>query len=268
MTIKEKLLKRPVQPIVEPEVVISDPKAANSVSRERLGAPTADGSGAHLVPHVPPPFPTKLERTPAGDIIFARSKRTPFEIEPYEPQRNRKGKFKLGSSGNPGGKDQDWSTYAYEMTGGGQEMIDHALLAQRGSMVARWENDHGVLCERLAPMQAKDQADARKFLWDTARPEMDRRAQARGIEDEYDFSKLTQDERTTVKALLDKARKSQKPTHSTGSSGQDASEGNAPAQASHSPAIPQAVEGEPVEGGGVPRDLSTDSGAPARSDRA
>jgi hypothetical protein len=121
---------------------------------------------------------------------------------PYKPARDSEGRLLPGHTANPLGKPPSLARYVYEVTGGGQEMIDHAVQVMRGSAPIHWQNDEGMLCERMAPASIKDQADARVFLQTTMQPELDKVAAATEGARKLDFSRLTYDEVAEFRRLL------------------------------------------------------------------
>lgn len=90
----------------------------------------------------------------------------PGKLEPFKPTvRDRKGKFKPGSSGNPMGPPISFVEYIRLMTGDGQELVEHALECLRGFVRVQWEDEEtGAMRERLMPADPRYQAEARSWL--------------------------------------------------------------------------------------------------------
>lgn len=260
MGAKDELLKKARELKKEPEKPIQVESVPYLLSPQGVDAAGQETTRADKIAPLPTAT-TKIVHSKAGDLVFAKMRRPMSEpLEPYEPKRQRRnGKWVKGSSGNPNGRPMTLSAYAYELTGGGQEMIDHAVQCLRGSVLIRWENDYGDPCERWAPAQLKDQADARKYLEEAIRPQVQRALQEQGDIDPWNFDALTSDELVTFQALLAKVR-----ARVTGLSGQGSTEGSAGLEPSHCPPIAHSEEGEPAKGGGE-RDLSTDPAAPGDS---
>ena len=86
-------------------------------------------------------------------------------LRPYGGPRDASGHFVQGRTGNPNGRPPSFVRYLKSLTRGGTELVDHAVLALRGSIVVRWQDDaSGQMLEKIMPADAKTQADARAFL--------------------------------------------------------------------------------------------------------
>lgn len=153
---------------------------------------------------------------------------------PYRPLRDSEGKLRPGHTANPLGRPPSLARYVYDLTGGGQEMIDHAVTVMRGSSPIRWLNDDGDTLERDAPASIKDQADARTFLQTTMQPELDKVAAANQGE-HLDFDKLTHEEVVVFRQLLSKAKAG------LGSLSRVSAEGETDAELVDSPSVPPAT---------------------------
>lgn len=136
---------------------------------------------------------------------------------PYEPvhvNRDARGRILPGQpSINPHGRPLGFVEYIRHMTGDGQELVDHALLCLRGSVLVEWMDEDGITRSRTMPADPKYQAEARAWLAERGYGKAIQTIEMATADDGdgVDYSKLTVDESRELLRLMAKA--------STGSTG-------------------------------------------------
>ena len=110
------------------------------------------------------PFGALAAKTADADARV-QARRQKAMLTPYAPKRDPVGHFLPGQTGNPMGRPPSFSGYVRKMTSGGVELIDHAIMSLRGSVVVRWEDElTGEMRSRVVPVDARHQSEARAYL--------------------------------------------------------------------------------------------------------
>lgn len=198
MTLKDKLLQRARETDSKRKSADSEPKVKETLTppvNQSVPGIKSDPVEAPIKPQSVPGIPLSvpginspdLIKTPRRDLenagtprqertlshpetvpAFPQLGRPKSALEPYQSvERDRHGKFKPGSSGNPKGPTMGFVEYIRLMTGDGHEMVDHAVECLRGWVRVQWqESEDGHVYERKMPADPKYQAEARAWLTD------------------------------------------------------------------------------------------------------
>lgn len=167
--------------------------------------PPGEVAGAHKTEHG-----TTEAHTEAlvGEVVppAPRLSRPRKQLD-YEPRRDRKGHWKEGQSGNPDGRPIGLVAYIRQVTGDGQELVDHAVDCVRGWVTVKWEDEHtGEMKERRMPADPRYQAEARAWLAERGYGKAPQLIQVESTKEEpLDYGALSTDEARTLLQLMAKA---------------------------------------------------------------
>jgi hypothetical protein len=135
---------------------------ATKASRTAPEPPTVAEVETEPAPVMVSPETALSVQRATSQIVERQRKRA---LQPYKPRRDEHGHFLKGHTGNPYGRPPSLLTYIREMTGGGQEMVDQAIRALRGTYTAvAVDPATGLEVTREMPTDAREQAEARHWL--------------------------------------------------------------------------------------------------------
>ena len=188
----------PASPFAAPVAHPARPDLFLRASAPLVEVIPSDGNGPTVVSDLP-------DRVRAADAAL-RERHQKALLRPYSVSRDSGGQFVHGAVGNPQGRPPSFVRYIKTMTRGGTELVDHAMLALRGSVVVRWQDEaSGHMLEKIVPADPKTQGDARAFL--AAQGHLADEPEEKGHEDSLDLSALSIDELRAYLQLQDKVER-------------------------------------------------------------
>jgi hypothetical protein len=154
------------KPIPTPDKADSEPVKTPSRAPDGSGK-SEHAESAHIIAAQKiPAHGLRTKRLHGFDIPQVSAARVRGHLEPYKaPARDEKGRLLPGQTGNPHGRPIGFVEYIRAMTDDGKELIDHALLCMRGTVMVRFDDPvTGEWTEKEMPADPRYQAEARVFL--------------------------------------------------------------------------------------------------------